>query len=322
MRLLNCVFALACVASTVATIWENGQTRLNPYPASGQATRIPDIPDDSSTWTTYGADSDEISYKGRWCSKYISWWAAPGLKFRYTGSDVAISFGQYTSDKVLLAWRVSGLAWNFANVTANSTYQFVSSSTPGIASGQTIFEFRVSNWALGVQMKAVHVAANEAIYSVPNYARKIEVIGDSMTVGYTGTYESMSGIGWSLCEGLGNVEYSLIAYTGICLTDKPCYGSPRGQLYQWQRTCDTGPRALQIYGTNPPSWNFRSNQPADLVIISLGTNDINYKQGTTRVPDDVFQQNYINMINSVNSKYPNAQVIAVQLWNGYYRSGE
>ncbi|KAK6355167.1 hypothetical protein TWF696_004285 [Orbilia brochopaga] len=322
MRLLNVVSALACVATTVATIWENGQTRLNPYPAVGQAALIPSIPANSLSWRTYPANSPEIGYKGRWCSRYISWWAAPGLKFRYTGSNVAISFGEYTSDKVLLAWRISGLPWNFSNVTANSTYQFVSSSTPGIASGQTIFEFRVTNWALGVQIKAVHVAAGQAIYSVPLYPRKIEMIGDSLTVGYTSTYEAISGIGWSLCEGLGNVEYSLVAYTGICLTDKECYGSPRGQSFQWMQASDSGKRALQVYGSNPAPWNFSAHQPADLVIINLGTNDINYKQGTTAVPEADFQRNYINLINSVRSKYPNAQVIAVQFWNGYYRSGK
>ncbi|KAJ6261025.1 hypothetical protein Dda_3690 [Drechslerella dactyloides] len=316
MRLLYLVSALACVAPAVATIWENGQKRLNPYPPTGQATALPTpIKTTDVGWRTYDASAPEIGYKGRWCSRRISWWAAPGVKFRYTGSKVAITFGENTSNNVLLSWRVSGLPWNFANVTANRSYQFVSETTQGLQAGQeTIFEFHVTNWALGVQMKAVHVAAGFAISSVPNYSRKIEMIGDSLTVGYTGTYEAMSGIGWSLCEGLGNVEYSLVAY-------KLCYGSTRGQLFQWQQASDSGVRAQQVYGSNPAPWNFTTTQPADLVIINLGTNDINYKQGTTAVPESTFQQNYIQLINDVRSKYPRAQIIAVQFWNGYTRSG-
>ncbi|EWC46780.1 hypothetical protein DRE_04025 [Drechslerella stenobrocha 248] len=310
-----------CAFLSTATIIENGQVRLNPYP--GQATKIYSIKSNDSAWRTYQRNAPEIGYKGRWCANYISWWAAPGIKFGYTGDNIAVTFGKDTSHNVLLAWRVSGLPWNFANVTADATYHFVKPGFPaGVAAGQTtIFEFRVSNWNLGVQINAVHVDRGAAISKVADFPRKIEMIGDSLTAGYTGTYESTSGTGWNLCEGFGNVEFSIIAYTGICLTDKACWGSPRGQLYQWMRTSDTSPRAIQKYGQTPPAWPFSSRQAADIVIINLGTNDASSRTTTPAVSDADFQANYIKLIKSVFEKYPNTKIIVVQPWMGYYRAG-
>lgn len=55
------------------------------------------------------------------------------------------------------------------------------------------------------------------------------------------TYETLSGFGYIIAAGLGNVEYSITAYPGICLHDAPCWDNPRGQTYQWRQTSDTSP---------------------------------------------------------------------------------
>ena len=95
--LLLSVF-LAC---TFGEILQNGQLRADPYP--GQATVVAAAA--SSGWKSYPPNATQLSYKGRWDSKYISWWSAPGLKFGFTGQDVAISFGNYTDPGgSLLRW--------------------------------------------------------------------------------------------------------------------------------------------------------------------------------------------------------------------------
>ena len=86
-------------------ILQNGQVRENPYP--GQTT-IVSVPK-NGMWKSYLPNATEISYKGRWDSKYISWWSAPGLKLGFTGQAVAISFGNYTDPSGLAAralWRL------------------------------------------------------------------------------------------------------------------------------------------------------------------------------------------------------------------------
>ena len=63
---LSVLLAWCLTASVSATIMENGQPRLDPYP--GQVDTI----DLDSSWRSYDADAPEIAYKGRWDSKHIS----------------------------------------------------------------------------------------------------------------------------------------------------------------------------------------------------------------------------------------------------------
>jgi hypothetical protein len=72
MRLLPHFCGLVSLTSLVAsTILQNGQVRITNYPN----TTIPSISPNSTGWKTYGANATELSYKGRWDSKHISWWA-------------------------------------------------------------------------------------------------------------------------------------------------------------------------------------------------------------------------------------------------------
>lgn len=66
MRIARLGSALLWSLHATATILQNGQARENPYP--GQAPRIE--LDDS--WRSYNADTEEISYKGRWDSNHVS----------------------------------------------------------------------------------------------------------------------------------------------------------------------------------------------------------------------------------------------------------
>ncbi|KAJ5620036.1 acetylxylan esterase [Penicillium lagena] len=97
-RSLSLLLWLWCVS---ATILQNGQIREDAYP--GQADRI-DLDD---SWRSYGPNSSEISWKGRWDSRYISCMTlcssvclidsnrechrvvvAPGLKVQFSGDKV------------------------------------------------------------------------------------------------------------------------------------------------------------------------------------------------------------------------------------------
>lgn len=249
-------FALAAFAAlTSATILQNGQVRTTAYPNI----TIPAIlGDHNSSWTTYGPGASELSYKGRWDEKYISWWSAPGLKFGFRAEQVAISFGNYTSEGVLVAYRLDGLDWMLTNVTANSTNLFITPATTGYnlstpANGPRTLELRVTNWAYGVQIKAVHLAGGRAeLVKVPDYSRRMEIIGDSLSSGYTDTLEGISSYAWGLAYGFGDTEFAITAFPGICVTDKECFGNPRGQSFQWDKTVDTSGRAVEIYGDSRP----------------------------------------------------------------------
>ncbi|KAI9674310.1 MAG: hypothetical protein M1822_009559 [Bathelium mastoideum] len=308
---------LVLLWSADGTILQNGQVRHTDYPDTAVSAIDP-------SWATFPPNSSEISYKGRWDDQFISWWSAPGLKFGFSGSDVAISFGNYTDNGNLIAYRYGGEDWMFTNVTANTTHQLITSATPGYnttaANTTRTFELRVSNWALGVQIAAVHLSQDGRLIKLPSYDKNVEIIGDSLSAGQYATLEGVASWAWGFGEGLGNVEFSIEAHPGICLTDIICSSNNlHGQLYQWFKTSDTSYRATQIYPDNQPDWDFSAHPAADIVVINIGTNDAG---SSANVSDAEFTANYITFINRVHCVWPNAQIIVFSLWGGWYQSGD
>ncbi|KAL9623428.1 MAG: hypothetical protein Q9160_002321 [Pyrenula sp. 1 TL-2023] len=183
---------------------------------------------------------------------------------------------------------------------------------------------RVTNWGYGVQLTGVKVSANARLIQLPNYSKTIEIIGDSLSSGYTATYEGLSSWAWGFAEGLGNVEFSITAFPGICLYDQECFGNIRGQTYQWYRTSDTSGRAQQLYGDNPPEWNFAAHSAADLVVINIGTNgfgDPPNNNTVNNVSTTDYYNSYIELIDGIHRTWPDAQIILHALWIGWEAIG-
>lgn len=235
---------------------------------------------------------------------------APGLKFGFTGQKLAITFGPLTSNTVLVGYRVNGQDWQLTNITTNATHLLVSPESPAINISWPInpstFELRVTNWAYGVQISAVHLSKGEHLIETPNFSRTIEFIGDSLSSGYTATLEGLSSFAYGMGAGLGNTEYSITAYPGICLFDKRCWDNTRGMFHQWYYTSDTSPRAAQIWGDEPELWDFSKQDEADLVVINLGTNDGNEVNNVTSAE---YVAQYTLMIEGIHAVWPNAQII-------------
>jgi hypothetical protein len=246
------------------------------------------------------------------------WSRVPGLKFGFTGQQVAITFGPNTSDTTLIAYRIDGQDWQFTNITTSATHLLVSANTTGVNLTSPIapstFELRVTNWAYGVQIAAVHVGQGEKLVKVPDFGRSIEVIGDSISAGMYSTLEGLSSFAYGLGAGLGDTEYAITAYPGDCLFDKLCWGNPHGMFYQWFRTSDTSYRATQIWGDDPERWDFSKRPAADIVVINLGTNDNNPANNVTV---DGFVAQYKMLIEGVHALYPKAQIILMVSTSGH-----
>lgn len=67
MRALAFVLFFTWLFRASATILENGQARLNPYPGQAEVIAL-----DKNTWKTYKPGVKEVSYKGIWDDKHIS----------------------------------------------------------------------------------------------------------------------------------------------------------------------------------------------------------------------------------------------------------
>ncbi|KAG0161577.1 hypothetical protein PDIDSM_9111 [Penicillium digitatum] len=283
---LTTCLSWAWVAS--ATILENGQVRENAYPGQLQPVTLDD------SWRNYPAHAPEISYKGRWDSQHISWWSAPGIKVEFSGEKLAVHFGPSTNTGVLVAYRIGSLDWQFSNITASSTYQFVGPSSE-LKDGddpvdQNVFEMRV-------QIAGVAVANDAVLTKPPTFKKRVEIIGGSLASGQFATYETLSSWSFLFANGLGNVEYGITAYPGVCLADQQCYnGDSRGVGWYWHRASDPGSRAHSIYDRNPEEWDVRAEQPADLVIIQMGED--------------------------IHSNWPHAIIILMSQWGGFTKEGK
>ncbi|KAK1149146.1 hypothetical protein N8T08_006366 [Aspergillus melleus] len=290
-----------------ATILENGQERLNPWP--GQA---PNVSLDDS-WRNYDAGAPEISYKGRWDSKHIGWWSAPGIKTEFTGDRLAVSFGEHTTEGVLVAYRIGSLDWLFSNVTADTTYQFVSPDTDmgdKPVGDPKIFELRIAG---------VSVASDAHLNKVENFKRRVEIIGGSLASGQYGTYETLSSWAWLYGAGLGNVEFDITAYPGACLADMKCYGGGvHGMPWWWHRASDPGTRAREMYDHDPEEFDVRRDQDADLVVIQMGGND---HRSPNEISGPDFYHDYIRLIDDIHGIWPKAIVIVMTQWGVWTKTG-
>ncbi|KEZ39367.1 hypothetical protein SAPIO_CDS10067 [Scedosporium apiospermum] len=315
MWLPGLVYGFGLLSTVRGTIIQNGQVRETNY----LDTRI-DLVDDS--YTTYANDASEISYLGRWDSKKVSWWAAPGIRFGFTGQTVAVTFGEHTIDGTLVGYRLSGLDWQFTNVTSGGTHLFISPEVQGVELTAPVspstFEMRVTNWGYGVQIDSVHVSEGEELVKLPRQPRFIEFIGDSLSAGMYNSYEALSGFAYGVGQGLGNTDYSITAYPGICVSDQDCWGNTRGQSHQWFYTTDNSWRSKEIWGDEPEPWDFGKQQDADLVIINLGTNDANAANNVTK---ETYVEHYKRLIQGIHGVWPDAQVVVMQMWQGFYQDG-
>ncbi|GLA69287.1 hypothetical protein AtubIFM55763_009239 [Aspergillus tubingensis] len=306
------IYVLSWALQASATILQNGQVREDPYPGQAKAISL-----DDGSWRTYQPDASEIAYKGRWDSKYVS--CEPHLLIISFGScdDVALTGTDFRESSLGLrasSLLIDGLDWQFSNVTANSTYQFAGSWTPGLdLAKNNTFEMRV-------QLAGVSVASDSQLVTVPQYSKTVEIIGDSFASGQYGTYEGLSSWAYNYAAGLGDVEYSITAYPGICLTDEQCYADKaRGMTHQWFYASDAGVRANATYGNQPEKWDFSAHRAADLVIIDLGTND---HRAVNDIPGSTFYDSYVELVTSVHETWPNAQIVIMSLWGNFTRSGD
>ncbi|KAK9573193.1 hypothetical protein V6Z77_000055 [Aspergillus fumigatus] len=316
MRAIAFLLLFTWLFTASGTILENGQARLNPYPGQAEIITL-----DKKTWRNYKPSAKEISYKGRWDDKHISWWSAPGFKLAFTGAKLALSFGQYTSQGVLVAYRLGGQDWQFSNVTANATYQFIGPTTTGLnltnAGDAKSFELRVTNWAYGY-LAGVSVAADATISRIDEYPKMVEIIGDSLSSGDFATYEGLSS--WAPIRVSASTtriagETPVVRYARASIVVFPI----DHQAYQWYRTSDTSWRAHEIYGDNPPKWNFAAQRPADLVVINIGTNDNN---PANNVSSTDYYNDYITLVGNIHKIWPKADIVLMSLWGGFGASGD
>jgi lysophospholipase L1-like esterase len=232
-------------------------------------------------------------------------WPGTGVAFTFTGTTASIGLtvtGTNSADLII----DGGDPIVISSVTGTIT-------TPsGLAKGTHTVVLRKRSEALFGSIYVGNITADGPVVATTASSRQIEIIGDSITVGYgldgvlpctnTAALEDNPLTYEALASNSLKAEYNVIAWSGKGLIRN----YPSG-------TVDTSPIMPQLwtsYGANdaantytfPPSWNPQA------VVINLGTNDWAYQGYRDPMNTTVFASTMVQFVQTVQKHYTAAEI--------------
>jgi lysophospholipase L1-like esterase len=263
------------------------------------------------------AAAQAVRYLGRVnpATKELTW-PGTGVAFTFTGTSATISLDEVNGSNSVDLVIDGGEPTVISNVTSSSI------TTPsGLAQGNHTVELRKRSEALYGTIVLGDIATNGTlIQNVSPPPRKIEIIGDSISVGYglDGTYpctntaaleDNPETYGALAAESLG-ADYSVIAWSGIGLVRNYVTASPD--------TSPVMPELYTRYGSDDAddSYTFPADWIPDAVVINLGTNDFGYvltnasgEPYDAREPLDpsVYTAGVVSFVDAIQQHYADAE---------------
>lgn len=171
-----------------------------------------------------------------------------------------------------------------------------------------------NNGAIGVGNISITSSAETPIKPVAKRDLSIEFIGDSITCAYgveaesqheqfsTSTENFMKSYAYLTAQQL-NADYSAVCYSG--------HGIISGYTTGEKNTDSLVPDCYNLVGKSydyAVEWDFENN-PNDVVIINLGTNDSSYLSLDFETRAGDFVDGYVNFLKDVRNKNPYAYII-------------
>lgn len=246
-------------------------------------------------------------------------WSATGVSFTFYGTSASIglkSVSGTNSAEII----VDGKRTVIPNVSGSTV------STPANLTGgkHTVVFRKLSEPGFGSIFLGKITTDGKFGPDVPSQARKIEVIGDSITVGYgigallpctnTAALEDITKTYSALAANKLGADYSIVAWSGRGVTRNYVQAAP-----------DTSPIISELYtryGANDAdgSYNFPPRLNPDAVVINIGTNDFSYlgsaaNGSTVALRPPLNPQTYttavVNFIRSIEKRYRSATFFLV-----------
>jgi lysophospholipase L1-like esterase len=277
---------------------------LNPAPNTGGTTPTPN--------TTY-EDEAGIQYFGRWeienSSKATASWGAVYLKARFEGTSLKINLNDSQND---FNYRIDGGQLQLLQPTSATQYTLAT----GLNDGEHTFElYRRSSggWGQTVFNGLVLDPGKNLLPPPTRPTRKIEVIGDSISVGFGNeggggnSREQENGYmayGPQLARKF-NAEWSIIGHSGQGVYRNLYENLPPSQDNMTDEFLLTHFPAWS--GMQNSSWDFSKWQP-DALLVVLGTNDFSGNEVPTKYN---FETAYSAFLSTIRARYPNTVIFAV-----------
>ncbi|KAI4712606.1 hypothetical protein J4E89_002874 [Alternaria sp. Ai002NY15] len=232
-------------------------------------------------------------------------WPGTGVSFTFTGSSASIGI-EGTSGTNSAQLTIDGKATVIPEVNGTSI------KTPAdLGNGKHTVTLRKRSEASYGTITIGNVTTDGTFGPDMYASRKIQVIGDSITVGYgldgvnpcvnSAAVENNPKTYAALAADALDADYDIIAWSGIGLTRN--YVSPTPD------PSDIMPQRWTRYGALDPlnSYTFPANVTPDAVVINLGTNDFGYQAG---IRDPIVPADYtaamVNFVKTIKTHYPDA----------------
>ncbi|KAF1949873.1 lipolytic protein-like protein G-D-S-L family [Byssothecium circinans] len=232
-------------------------------------------------------------------------WPGTGVSFSFNGCSARIGLGLITGTNSA-ELTVDGIATVIPNV--NGTYI----STPtNLTEGTHTVILRKRSEAVFGSFVLGNVTTDGSFLPDVQPTRKIEVIGDSITVGYgidgvnpcvnTAALENNPKTYAVLAAEALKADYTIIAWSGLGLT--------RNYMTQAPSLRPIIPVLWTRYGANDVNntYTFPNASIPDVVIINVGTNDFSYLGVREPLNATDFTNAMISFVQTIWTRYPDAE---------------
>jgi lysophospholipase L1-like esterase len=235
-------------------------------------------------------------------------WPATGVSFSFNGTSASVEIKAISGSNSVEMVVDGGEAIVTDNVVGSSL------DTPTLAQGtHSVTVRKRSEASFGtITIGDVTVPDGSLIEADEPPARRIHLIGDSITVGYgiggtnpctnSAALEDATSTYGALAAGNLSAEYDIVAWSGIGVTRNYASGAP-----------DTSPQMPERwtrYGSDDAndSYTFPEADAPDAVVINLGTNDFSYLGVRDPIDATVFEDARFDFAQTVVGHWPDAQL--------------
>ena len=280
---------------------------------SGLAKRV-----DNSTSTCSPANATTSGgyyrYLGRVdpTSKRLTW-PATGITFKFTGTSASVPITAISGTNAIVVI-VDGVETAIDNVNGTSI------ETGTLAQGVHTVEIRKKSEASFGSVTIGDPTTSGTFCSIAQPTKRIEIIGDSISVGYgvSGTYPCVNTAALedatltygALTAKNISADYSIVAWSGKGIIRN--YVTPSGDDDQ-----PIVPELWTRYEADGPDNSYDFQTPVDIVVVNLGTNDFGftsyYANGTAFQARPLLNiTEYTNALITfgaqIQAKYPDAEL--------------
>lgn len=248
-------------------------------------------------------------------------WAGTGVSFTFTGTQATIGIAS-TQGSSSVELTIDGESTVIENVEGDI-------STPeGLSEGEHRVVLRKRSGPDFGSIVIGEVETDGTLVAEEPRARQIEVIGDSISVGYgldgtnpcpnTAIVENNPKTYGALAAEALEADYSIVAWSGRGLTRN--YADPSLDNIAIM------PEIYSRYGANDAagSYTFPEEWNPDVVVINLGTNDWSYLGARDPIDPAVFTEAMVEFVQELQGHYPDATyfLLSSPMLNDDYPSSE